>query len=266
MADVTIVTGAGRGMGLACAERLSAHPGELVVVDLDEASVTAVADRLDAKSFVCDVADAGSVADLAAFVAGLGTFRRLAHVAGISPTMADAMRIWNVDLRGSALMLDAFTPLVVPGSVAVCFASIAAPMVAGAGDATIDAIADDPLAPDFIERLIALDDPRVSDSAMAYGWAKRGVQRLVRRAAVAWGPLGGRVVSVSPGMIATPQGAQEFEEQPMMKVMLDLSPVGRMGEPGELAALVDWLMSEEAWFITGSDVVADGGVMAGLGM
>ena len=242
------------------------HDGELIVVDVDADAVAAVADRLGARHLVCDVTDGVAVAELASLVASTGTFRRLAHAAGISPTMADPMRIWDVALRGSALMLDAFTPLVTQGSAAVCFASIAASMVAGMGDVAIDSIADDPLAPDFLDRLASLGDVRLEDPSMAYGWAKRGVQRLVRRTSVEWGPNGGRVVSVSPGMIETPQGEQEFAEQPMMGVMLELTPLGRFGEASELAALVDWLLSDEASFITGSDVIADGGVMAGLGM
>jgi NAD(P)-dependent dehydrogenase (short-subunit alcohol dehydrogenase family) len=210
------------------------------------------------------VSDAAAVRGLAARVEELGSFRALAHAAGISPTMADWRRIMNVDLRGSALMLQAFGSLARASSAAVCFASIAAHLMAANGDPVIDSIIDEPLADDFLDRLESLNDGRITDTGGAYGWAKRGVQRLVTREAVAWGRKGARVCSVSPGMIDTPQGQQEFAAQPMMAFMLEYTPLGRLGQPDEIAAVVAFLVSEEASFLSGTDVVVDGAVVAGL--
>ena len=104
----------------------------------------------------------------------------------------------------------------------------------------------------------------IEDSGAAYGVAKRGVQRLVQRTAIDWGGRGGRINSVSPGMIDTPMGRQEADNQPMMQVMLDMTPLAREGRPEELADAVTYLISDAASFVTGTDLLVDGGIVAAL--
>ena len=99
---------------------------------------------------------------------------------------------------------------------------------------------------------------------MAYAWAKRGVIAVAARAAVAWGRRGGRVNSLAPGLIDTPMGRQEAEQQPIMKVMLDKTPLERLGQSEEVAGVVAFLLSEQASFISGIDVLVDGGMLQGL--
>lgn len=261
--DVIIVTGAASGMGRACAHRFAGR-ARLVLVDLDPVAVEAVATATGGHPFAADVTDAERVAELAAFVASTGRFRALVHAAGISPVMAEPARILEVDLRGTALLLDAFDRLVVPGSVAVCFASIAATMIAGAGDPAIDAVLDDPLADDLVERLRVLERSPLDDPALAYGWAKRAVVRLVRRTAPTWGSRGARIVSLSPGVIDTPMAAREEAVGPMIAQLMETTPLHREGTADEIAAVVDFLCSTDASYITGVDIVVDGGTTAGL--
>jgi NAD(P)-dependent dehydrogenase (short-subunit alcohol dehydrogenase family) len=90
------------------------------------------------------------------------------------------------------------------------------------------------------------------------------VIRLAEREAVPWGALGGRVVSLSPGIIDTGMGQQEFAAQPMMAVMVEKTPLGRMGTDDEIASVVEFLCSDAASFITGSDILVDGGSTAAM--
>jgi NAD(P)-dependent dehydrogenase (short-subunit alcohol dehydrogenase family) len=251
---VAVITGAVRGMGRECVERLRGVADVLVAVDLEAPVIDGTV------GVACDVSDPAAVDALVARVRELGPFRALAHAAGISPTMADPRRVFEVDLVGTQLILDAFGEIVVPGSAAVCFSSSAAYQIAPFVDAAQDAMIDDPLAPDFLDRAANV----IPDSGLAYGLAKRGVIRAVGRAAVRWGRRGGRVNSVAPGLIDTPMGRQEFERQPVMKDMLERTPLGRLGEPSEVAVVVAYLVSDDASFISGIDVLVDGAMIQGM--
>src|SRR5580692_3145586 len=130
---VGIVTGAGRGMGAACAERVKDMVDVLILVDRDEVSLAAAGKRLSAthpraviETFVLDVKDREAVVRLAARAGELGPLRAVAHAAGVSPTMADWREVLTVDLVGTALVVDALRPLATGGTAVVCFASISA--------------------------------------------------------------------------------------------------------------------------------------------
>jgi NAD(P)-dependent dehydrogenase (short-subunit alcohol dehydrogenase family) len=270
MASVGIATGAGRGMGYACAQRLTTLVDHLLLVDLDESSVRAAADQLSGagtakvEAFALDVTDREGLERLADRVSSAGTLRAVAHAAGISPTMADWRRIVGVDLVGTALLVETLRPLASQGTATVCFASMAPLFTAGDAPPGADDALDEPLDERFLERLRAALGPTIEDAGAAYGWAKRGVKRLVQSEAVRLGPVGARICSVSPGIIDTPQGRQEAEQHAIMKELVERTPLGREGRPEEVAAVVAFLLSDEASWLNGIDVLVDGGVIAAM--
>jgi NAD(P)-dependent dehydrogenase (short-subunit alcohol dehydrogenase family) len=267
-ATVGIATGAARGMGRACAARLAESVDVVVLVDLDSDALVSVQRDLGGgtariESLAVDVSDSASVAGLASRVSELGSLRAVAHAAGISPTMADWRRVVTVDLVGTARLLEALGPLAATGTAFVCFASMAANLLVAEGGPA-DVVLDAPLDPDLLPRLLESVGPAIEDPGTAYAWAKRGVQRLVHREAVHLGPVGARICSVSPGMIDTPQGRQEMQQQPVMQTLLERTPLQRLGTADDVAAVVSFLLSDEAAFVTGVDVLVDGGVVAAL--
>jgi NAD(P)-dependent dehydrogenase (short-subunit alcohol dehydrogenase family) len=264
--NVLVITGGTGGMGLACARAL-ADRGRLLLVDLREDLLDQARKALGAQGAVvdtlpCDVTSATDVAAVADRVRELGRLRCLVHTAGVSPEMADAATVLDVDLAGSVRITDAFFPLVNPGCSAILIGSIA-----GYSDvpAAVEPLLDDPLADGFLAAVEqALGQPL--DSATAYVLAKRGVTRLAERLATPWGKTGGRTVAISPGLIDTPMGRLELDRQSIIPVMIEVTPVKRPdrplpGRPEDIAATVAFLESDAAAFISGCDIRVDGGLV-----
>jgi NAD(P)-dependent dehydrogenase (short-subunit alcohol dehydrogenase family) len=234
---MNVVIGGASGIGLAVATLL---PGETLVADRAGGTVH------------CDLTDPASLVRLAGMVDHLDA---LVVTAGVSPAMADAHTIFDVDLAGMARVLQAFDGHVIAGSVAVCVASMAGHLGAWPAE-TLERL-DDPLS---TPEAGLTDDP-----GTAYVLAKLGVIRLVRRTAPEWGRRGARIVSVSPGVVETPMGRLELSSTEGTSEISSGCALGRTGRAEEVAAVIGFLCSEQASYLTGTDVLVDGGAVAVFG-
>jgi NAD(P)-dependent dehydrogenase (short-subunit alcohol dehydrogenase family) len=258
---VAVITGGGGGIGLACAHRFG-RTHRVLIADVTMARVDAAIDALraggiEAEGIVCDVTAEADVGALAKVATDLGSLAVVAHTAGLSPSMADAHRILDVNLLGTARVLAAFSAHVRPGSVAVCLASISGHRTELPAH---DELLADPLRPSFfedVEAAVSLERPGIG-----YALSKRGVILLAEEVAYAWGERGGRVVSLSPGLIDTEMG--RLEQNAGAKALVAMSAIHRFGTADEIAATIEFLASPEASFITATDIRVDGGAIAGF--
>lgn len=252
-----VVVGGGSGMGAAVARELAPR-GRLIVADQDLAAAQQVAGTIgdEVEAIACDVTDPDQVG---ALVDRIGELDALVVTAGLSGSMAPGRRIFEVNLIGMARLLAAVEPLLRPGSVAVCFASMSGHRVPDNGP-LMEAL-DDPLSDSFFDGLVSLGlDP--DQPQFAYPVSKRAIIRMVRRLAPSWGARGARIMSVSPGINDTPMNRLDEERHPVMADFIKSGPLGRRGTPEEVAKVVGFLTSDDASFMTGSDVLVDGGMVA----
>jgi NAD(P)-dependent dehydrogenase (short-subunit alcohol dehydrogenase family) len=263
---VVVVTGIG-GMGLAAARRLG--PGsKLLLADVNAATLGEAAKALRAEGYqvleqVTDVSDAGSVATLASAAMEIGRVDVLVHTAGLSPVQASVHAILRVDLLGTALVLDAFASAIAPGGAGVFIASSAGTMLPQ--DLDLERrLATTPTA--ALLDLPELSESEIANSGLAYALAKRANQARVRAASVWWGRRRARVNSISPGIISTPMGVAELNgpSGEFMQSMVDGSGTGRIGTPEDIAAAAEFLTGPQSSFITGTDLLVDGGAVSAL--
>ena len=177
-----VVIGAGSGMGIEVARALAPR-GHLIAADRDLEAVEAVAAKLgpDVTPVECDVTDQQQID---ALVGRIDTLDAIVLTAGLSGSMANGRRIFEVNLIGTARVLASVEPLLRPGTVGVCFASMSGYRVPDRPE--LMAILDDPLSPDFFDKFAEIGiDPDAPQ--LAYPTSKRGVHRLVRRLCPVWG-------------------------------------------------------------------------------
>ena len=256
-----VVVGAG-GLGMAVARRLGLSH-RLLVADRDGDHVERQCAGLrgngyDAQAVTCDVTRADDIGRLAATAAARPAVRTLANVVGLSPAARDFRAIMAVNLVGASGIADAFVDVLEAGGAGVFISSSAAHMQRVPDD--LLPLLDDPLRDDFIDTLAATLG-KDADANRAYALSKAGLNRMCRRNAVGWGKQALRIVSLSPGLIATPQGAESYKHSAGKVALFNAVPLGRECSMLEIANVVAFLASDQASYITGTDILVDGGLI-----
>jgi NAD(P)-dependent dehydrogenase (short-subunit alcohol dehydrogenase family) len=261
--DVLVVIGVG-GMGEAIARRLGSGR-KLLIADFNAETLATVRARLeleghDVTARPIDVADPDDVASLADDAAALGPVRWVAHTAGIGGIPVE--RTLAVDLFGVAYVIEEFERVIEPGGAAVVIASMA-----GHTSPHIDPDDAKLLSVTPARELPSLDcvDAERIGAGAAYSYSKRANQLRVQAASVSWGRKGARINSISPGVILTPMGRGALEMAgPIVGEMVAKAPMQRAGTPEDIAAAVEFLLGPNASYVTGTDLLVDGGVIGSI--
>jgi len=265
MKDVVVVIGA-RQIGQAIARRVGVGK-HIVLADMRPDNANAAAAVLENAGYEVSVAtvDASLREDvhaLAEKATGVGNITGLIHAAGVSPSQASPATILKVDLYGTALVLEEFGNVIGYGGSGVVISSQSGHRLP---PLTIEQNKE--LATTPVEALLSLpflQPNQVTDSLHAYQLAKRGNSLRVMAEAVRWGKRGARVNTISPGIIITPLAKDELTgpRGEGYRHMIEVSAAGRPGTPDEVGTVGALLMGPDGGFITGSDILMDGGVTA----
>jgi NAD(P)-dependent dehydrogenase (short-subunit alcohol dehydrogenase family) len=263
--DIIVVIGAGL-IGQAIARRVSAGK-HILLADIRPENADGPARILrdagfDVTSTIADVSSRASVHALVEAATALGDVTGVIHAAGVSPSQAPPETILKVDLYGTALVLEEFGAVIARGGAGVVIASMSGHRLPALSPEQDAALATTPA--DGLLALPMLQRDQVKDSLHAYQLSKRGNALRVMAEAVRWGKRGARINAISPGIIITPLANDELKgpRGPGYRRMIDISAAGRAGTPDEVGTMGAFLMGPDGAFITGSDVLMDGGVTA----
>jgi len=264
---VVVLLGAG-SMGTAIVRRIAA--GKTVLLgDLSEEKLETVAAELrysgyEVATHQVDASDKESIRAFAKKAASLGDVMYFIDTAGASPSQASPEHIIKLDLIGTSYAIDEFAEVMAKGGAGLIVSSQAGYMPSPLTSETEAEIANTPT--DQLASLSCLSAEAVPNSGVAYVVSKKANHlRVQTAAATSWGDHGARINTISPGIIVTPLAYDEFNSQGnSYQDMISASASKRVGTSDEIAAVGAFLLSDDAAFITGTDLLVDGGVIASL--
>mgnify|MGYP004600683303 FL=1 len=268
MSKVCVVTGGGSGMGLSAAKFMP-KDRIIVVSGRTESKLTKAVEQLREAEFeayakACDTSKRDSVKALAEYAASLGTITNVIHAAGVFPAMKGTMEnILRINALGTVYVNQEFSQKMNQGSVIVDIASMSAystPNFMIPKKAYPLAETDEALFLKKILKLSALTKDEYQKKGLIYALSKNFVTWYAAKCAFDYGSKGIRVVSLSPGLIATDMGNLESGHGGSM---LAFSCEGRMGTPEELGFAIATLADERNGYLAGVDILCDGGTIRG---
>ena len=263
--DVMIVTGAGQ-ISMAIARRMG-YGKKIILGDKNENNAQAVAEIMnqagfDVEPFVMDMSSRTSIQAMVQKATEYGEVKALVCGAGVSPSQAPIEVILQVDLYGTAVLMEEVGKVIAKGGAGVIISSQSGHRLPALTPEQDRALAMTPT-----EELLKLDflqPEKIKDTLHAYQLAKRCNEKRTMYEAVRWGERGARINDIAPGIIVTPLAIDEFNgpRGDFYKNMFAQCPAGRPGTADEVADVAELLMSERAQFITGATFLVDGGATA----
>ena len=265
--DVCVITGGGSGIGLETAKHM---PKEKIIIvsgrtvaKLEKAVAELEALGYEAHPFACDTSDRENVRAMAEYAASLGNVRNVINAAGLSPSMAKPEQLLRVNAIGTVNVNEEFRKVMGPGGVILDVSSNAAyalpDFMVGEGSCEL-AMSDSERYVRKMLKLCNLVPGAYQKSGLAYAISKKFVIRFAAYCAFAYGEQGIRLLSVSPGLIATDMGNLEAGEGGKL---LKHSAEHRMGQPEELGYAIATLANEQNGYLAGVDILVDGGSTIG---
>lgn len=264
MKTICVVTGGGSGMGFEAA-KLMGKVHKVILCGRTVSKLESAINELhtlgiDAEAYPGDASDRESIKKLAAYAAAQGEVKAVIHAAGVSPTMAKAEKLFEINAIGTIIVDEEFSAVMGPGSCILNLSSSSGYMLPAAMLPTqvyplsmtnVDAFRD--AMKQVFEKI-----PEDRRDGMAYPFSKNFVIWYTERMAVKLGSKGIRVVSIAPGIIRTPLSDSEASSQAMAKG----TPIGRIGEPDEIAKMMEFIINDT--YLNGVDILYDGGLIAGM--
>jgi NAD(P)-dependent dehydrogenase (short-subunit alcohol dehydrogenase family) len=268
MTQVSVITGGAGGMGLATA-KIVGRDHVLVLCDVRQDRLDAAAATLEDLGITptivnCDVTDRPAVARLFETATGLGTVASVIHTAGVSPSMGDADYVMRTNALGTLNVNEVFFETVGEGAAIVNVASMAAHLLP-------EELIPTGQFPQALQDLAAFTNGMTSACSIVPEEARSGFAYAVSKSFVRWysasqaerfNGRGLRIVSVSPGSVDTEMGTLEAEAG--AGAMVTDFAVPRWGKAEELAELFAFCVSDKAGYLTGTDILNDGGVVASM--
>ena len=267
MTEVCVITGGGSGMGLAAAKFMPAEK-IIVISGRTVSKLEGAAEELRQEGHTvycqsCDTSDRESVRKLVEFAKSLGTIRNVINSAGLSPNMADGVKVLKVNALGTVYVNQEFSKVMGKGSVIVDIASNSAySLPSFIIPKKVYPLAETDEAA-FMQKILKRANIAKTDyqkAGFAYAISKNFVCWYAAKCAFEYGKKGIRVVSLSPGLIATDMGNAEKENGGFL---IKFAAEERMGKPEELGYAIATVADERNGYLAGVDILCDGGSTAG---